>query len=108
MQILSGTAIQYVIKAVAIRCQQQLARFSFVRDVNQDRSLSRIPIHDIVGRELKVPLQLSCVRVNSDNTLRVEVVSFTHIAIEIRGGITNSPIKKIEFGVVATGHPGSA
>jgi|KBSMisStandDraft_5_1062788.scaffolds.fasta_scaffold1359676_1 hypothetical protein len=44
--------------------------------------------------------------VDGDYAFGVGVVALGHIAIEIRGWVSDAPIKQIEFGVIAAGHPG--
>ena len=74
-QHLSIRAIEHVEEAVAIRLQQQLARLALEHRVDEHRRLLRVPVPQIVRRELIVPAQLSGFRVEREDRIRVEVVA---------------------------------
>src|SRR5712672_3712433 len=61
-----------------------------------------------MGRELKMPLQLSGVRIQREHAIGVEIVAGTRAAIEVRRRITRAPVQRVEFGVVGSRHPGGA
>ena len=51
--------VEHVEESVAIRVEHQLARLPCHVGVDEDRGLCRIPVPEIVRRELVVPLQLA-------------------------------------------------
>src|SRR5581483_2222046 len=57
-------------------------------------------------RELEVPLYFAGVRVDGKNAGRVEVVSGTGIADEVRSGVAGGPIESIQFRIIRSRHPG--
>jgi hypothetical protein len=52
-----------------------------------------------------MPLQFSRVRIQRDDAVAVEVVAFAIVAVPIGPGITDAPIRQIQFGIVRTGQP---
>src|SRR5882762_7916472 len=57
---------------------------------------------------LEVPLQLSGIQVQRNNTIRVEIGSLAGVAVEIGGRIADSPVDRVQGGIERAGHPGGA
>ena len=98
-------AIEHVEEAVAIGLQQQFARRSLERGINQQQRLLRIPVPQIVRRELKVPAKLARLRVERDNRVRIQVVSLTAAAIGVRVRVSSRPEERPRLRIVAAWQP---
>src|SRR5947209_9175454 len=73
--------------------------------VCNNRCLCRVPIMGIVRRDRKTPHQLSCIRIQGDDTAGVKIVSWTRFPIKYGGRIARSPVEAIECRVVGSCHP---
>ena len=89
--------IEDVVDAVAIRLQQQLARLSVERRVEQDRHLERVPVVHIVRRVLEMPFHLAGVDVERDDAVGVEVVALAVVADEIGRRLSGAPVDQVEL-----------
>src|SRR5205814_5242299 len=101
-------AVQDIEIAVAIRFEEQLSLLALVAGIDQDGSLRRVVVKEVVRRKLEIPFELSRVGVQGDDTIGIEVVPRARAAIKVRSGIAGAPINCIEFRIVRAGHPGSA
>src|SRR2546430_993026 len=101
-------AVQDIEIAVAIRFEEQLSLLAMVAGIDQDGSLRRVVVKEVVRRKLKIPFELSRVGVQGEDTIGIEVVPRARAAIKVRSGIAGAPINCIEFRIVRAGHPGSA
>ena len=104
-QHFSIRAIEHVEEAVAIRLQQQLARLPLEHRIDEHRWLLRVPIPQIVRRELIVPAQLSGLRVEREDGIRVQVVALPLAAVGVRIRISRRPEQRVGLGVVGPGQP---
>ena len=105
-QELAGLAVEHVEERVAVREEHQLALLAAERRVGQHRDLRRIPVVDVVRRELEVPLQLAGVGVEGHHRVGVEVVALPHRAVVVRAGVAGAPVQEVQLRVVGAGHPG--
>ena len=103
---LSVRAIEHVEEAVAVGLQQQFARRALERRVYQQQRLLRIPVPQIMRRELKVPAKLARLRVERDNRVRIQIVSLTSAAIGVGIRISGRPEERPGFRIVAARQPG--
>ncbi len=107
-QHFSGGAIEHVEQAVAIGGHDHLGRSLLQRNRREHRHLRRIPIVQIVRRELIVPAQLARVDVERDERARVQVVALAILSV-VRGiRIARAIEHEIQIGVVAPRHPHTA
>src|SRR6266853_966642 len=67
--------------------------------------MGRIPIIDVVRRELKMPPELAGVAIQSDQRTGIEIVALAPVAVVVGPGIAGSPIHKVELGIVGAGDP---
>src|SRR5215471_15126406 len=61
---------------------------------------------DVMRGELKMPPALARVRVECDHRTTEKVITFAHLAIEIRPRIADAPIQGVRLGIICAGHPG--
>ena len=78
---------------------------SLERGINQQQRLLRIPIPQIVRRELKVPAKLARLRVERDNRVGIQVVSLTAAAIGVGIRVSRGPEERPRLRIVAAGQP---
>ena len=71
-------------------------------------NLVRVPIVHVVWRELEVPAHLSGVGVDGQEGARVEVVSWSFVAVPVRSRIPDAPVQEVELRVVGACQPGGA
>ena len=93
-------AIEDVEKTVPVRMQEQLSLLPAIRGVDEDIGLIRIPIANIVRRELVVPLQFSCGRIEREHTVGEQIVAAALAIIGIRPRIAGGPVERIGLGIV--------
>ena len=74
-------------------------------DVNERGCFLRVVVPDVVRRELEMPLQFSGLRIQRDDRIRVEVVAFAIVAVEIRRRIAGRPIEGVELRIVGACQP---
>ena len=80
--------------------QKQLSRLSAIRGVDEDIGLIRIPIANIVRRELVVPLQFSGGRIEREDTVGEQIVAAALAIVGIRPRIAGGPVERIGLGIV--------
>src|SRR5262249_24032518 len=107
-QKLAGSSIEHIQKAVAIRLQQQLSRAPAIGRIGEHEWLRSIPIVQVMRSELIIPAQLSGLRLERQNAVRIEVGPFALIAVSGRIRIADRPKPRIGFGVVRASEPGLA
>src|SRR5437899_11221193 len=101
-------AVQNVERPSAIGLDKQSSRLLPVVRVDQDGSLRSVVVIQVVRRKLKIPFELSRIRVQGQNTSGVKIVPMARTAIKIGSGIAGAPINCIQFGIVCAWHPGGA
>src|SRR3954471_14236120 len=92
--------------SILVHMQQKLPRLPFPDRVYKCHRLSRVPVVNIVGRELVVPSQLPGFCVQRYYAGRVKVVTLAFITDIVRAGIPRAPIDEIEARVIRTRGPG--
>ena len=100
--------IECVKEPVAVRNHDDFAKLATDGQIGLHRDVRRVPIVDIVRRELVVPLQLAGIGVKSHERTRVEIVSFAIVAIVVGIGIAGAVVNKVERRIVAPRHPGGS
>src|SRR5258708_20522749 len=100
MEKVATGAIEDVIEASTVGMKHELSYLAFVDRIDEHGKFDCVPVHHVVGRELKVPFDFGSVGVKRDDTLRVEVVPHAHIAVEVRGWIPNPPIEPVQLRVL--------
>ena len=65
--------VEHVKEAVAIGLEQQLARPATIVGVHQDHWFGRIPVVQIMRRELVIPFQFAGLDVQRDHAIGIEV-----------------------------------
>ena len=105
LEKLTGLAVKNVVETVAVGMHQKLSWTAFVGSVDQNRDLYRIPIMQIVRRELKIPFELAAVGVQRDNRLGIKVVSSSRLAVEVRRRVPDAPVEQVQFGIEAPREP---
>ena len=101
-------AIEHVEEAVAIGLDQQLAWLPLPGGVDQHRRLLRIPVVDVVRRELEIPAQLPGLRFEREHRVGVEIVALPLVAVVIEPRVAGRPVHEIELRIVSAGHPAGA
>ena len=107
-QKLAIRPIEHVEKAVAVGLHQELARLTLPDGVHERRRLLRVVVPDVVRRELEMPLQRAGLRIERDDRVGVQVVAQPVVADEIRTGIADRPVDRIELRIVGAGQPRGA
>ena len=79
-----------------------------IPDVNQDWRLGRVPVVNIMGSELVMPLQFSGVGVQRQDAICEEVVARPITIIGIRKRIACGPVQSIGLRIIRAGQPGWA
>src|SRR5690349_3148180 len=59
----------------------------------------------VMRRELEVPLQPARISIESDQRARVEVISWTRIAVPVWSRISDAPVNEIRIRIVRPSHP---
>ena len=73
--------------------------------IDQDWRLSRVPIANVVGGELIMPLQLSGAGVQCQDAIGKEVIAGSIAVVGIRKGIGRGPVEGVGLRIVGTGQP---
>src|SRR5260370_32260150 len=73
--------------------------------IDQHRHMCRIPVVDVVRRELKMPAELAGVAIQAHQRTGIEVVAPTSVAVVVGSRIAGSPIDQVEYGVLRAGDP---
>src|ERR1039458_6695755 len=73
--------------------------------VDQYGNFSCVPVVQVVGRKLVIPLQGSTIRIKGYHAVGVEIVSLARLPIPIGGGVANPPIKQVQLRIVRAGKP---
>jgi hypothetical protein len=71
---LAGQAIENVVEPIPVSHQSQLPLRATNGRIHQDRDVRRIPIVHVVWRELKMPLQLSRIGMESHDGRGVQII----------------------------------
>src|SRR5882672_42033 len=101
-------AIEYVEESISVSLHKQFPRPALVGKIDQNRGFRRVIVEQVMRCELKMPLQLSGVRIQREHAIGVEIIAGPRAAIEIRRRITRAPVQRVEFGVVGSRHPSGA
>ena len=80
--------------------QQELSLLTAIRSVDENVGLIRIPIANIVRRELVVPLQFSSGRIEGEDTVGEQIVAAALAIVGIRPRIAGGPVERIGLGIV--------
>ena len=91
--------VEDIIETVTIRLHQQLSGLSLVGRIYQHRCLIGIPIVRVVGRELEIPFELSCIGVQRDDAIGVEIIASAAASVEIWPGVAGWPIDQVQCGI---------
>src|SRR5438128_6125193 len=91
-QELAVCPVQDVEEPVPVRMQQEFSSFAPIPRVDQDWGLSRVPIANVVGSELIMPLQLSGVGVQCQDAIGKQVIARPIAVVGIGKGITRGPV----------------
>ena len=85
--------------------QHQLAPLTLPVGVDEHRRLRRVPIPEIVRRELVVPLQPPRRAIQREDRIGIQVVSPAVIAVVLLAGVPRGPVDRVELRIVAAGEP---
>ena len=96
-QQLAVGAIEDVEEAVAVGVQHQLARLALPVRVDQHRRLRRVPVPQIVRRELVVPLQLAVGALQREDAAGIEVVPLAIVAVVFLRRVAGRPVDDVEL-----------
>src|SRR5262249_3060796 len=107
-QVLARGAVEDKEKGIAAGLREKFPRLAFELSIEQNGSFDRVPVVDVVRRRLKGPDKFARVRIERNDGASVEIVAGPIGACQHRIGIAGAPIKKIEVGIVSSGHPGHA
>ena len=102
----SVLAIQAIEIPVAMRLDQRLDRFAVAFDVDQHGCVHAVIIPDVVRAILKMPFIGAVVGIEGDDGASVQVVSRPHFAVEVGRGIADSPVQRVQIGIVSARNPG--
>ena len=78
----------------------------FEGQVNQVQLESRIVVPNVLRDLLVVPFQPAGVGVEGHDATRVEIIAAAAGGVEVRRGIADAPVEKVQFRIVGAGHPG--
>ena len=67
--------------------------------------MNGIPVVSVMRRELIVPAELACVRIERQKTIGIKIVSLAAIAEVQRRWIARPPINQVQLGIITTGDP---
>ena len=104
-QELARQPIEHIEKAIALGRQNHFSRFALPRYVGQERNLHRVPVELVVRVELVVPLQRAGVGIEGHDRAGVEVVTGSHVAVVVRTGIADAPVREVGLRIVGSRHP---
>src|SRR5258708_23869629 len=104
----AGDTIENVEKSVAVGLHQKVSGFAALFDIDEHWGFVGVKVIQVVRRELEIPLQLSCVRIQGQEASCIKVVAGAGISHKIGSGITGGPVNGVELGIVGTGHPGGS
>src|SRR5262249_15058019 len=99
---LSVRAIEDVEEPIAIGLQQRFAGLPLPLRIYKYRGFLRIPIVDIVRRELEIPLEFAGFGFERENRVAVQVVALAVVAIVVETGIAGRPVDEIELRIVGS------
>src|SRR5260370_17831161 len=92
-------------KTITASLRQKLALLTLELAVEQDRRLDGIPAVHVVWRGLKIPGELSRVRIQSDDGASVKIVAGPRISGEHGAGIARAPVEQLQPRVIHASHP---
>ena len=87
---------------------QQLAFLAVDRQVDQHAFVGGIPVPDVVGNLLVVPLQFPAVGIQGHDAIGIEIVSGPVFPVEVGGRIAHPPVDQVQLRIVGARHPGGA
>ena len=64
-----------------------------------------VPIVTVAGRELVVPFAAARRRVQRQHGATEQIVAAAHVRVDVRAGIADGPIQRVEIRIVAAGEP---
>src|SRR4029077_7518626 len=96
---------QNVIETVSISPEHHLAGAAVPTHIGENGDLNGVIIVGVVRRELKIPLQLSGIGIESQNAIGVEVIAGPLSGIPVGARIAGAPIRQIEIGIVRARNP---
>src|SRR5262249_26947947 len=103
--MLAGRAVERVVEAVAVGEHDDFPGPAVDRDVGQHWHLRRVPVVDVVRRELEVPADLAGVCVDRDQGAAVKVVALPAFAVIVGTRVAGAIEQQVLLGVVGTGGP---
>ncbi len=101
---LSGVALHHPDESRLGRMKQQLLS----TPLEQHRLVRGIEVPDVVRQFLSVPLQLARLRIERDDGIRVQIVSFALVSVIVGRRVADSPIQRIGLLVVSAGQPAAS
>ncbi len=100
--------VEHVKKPVPITHHDHLTGLPLPVHFSQNRHVIGIPVVQIMGRKLIVPAQLTGIRIQRNQRIRIEIVTGSSVTVIIRIRIAHTPVNEVQFWVKAAVHPGSA
>src|SRR5215471_7226868 len=104
-QKLARQPVQQIVECIAIRYRDQLAGSAAKHGVDQHRYMVRIPVMDVVWRELEMPLELAGIRVEGEQRGGIKVVALARTAVIVGARIARAPVDQVRRRVVGPGGP---
>ena len=101
-------AIEHIEETVAIGVEEKFARFAVEIGVEEDGDFGGVPIVEIEGSELEIPLEFAGVGIEGDDGIGIKIFAFAFGAVVGGSGIAGGPVEKIELGIVCAGDPGGS
>jgi hypothetical protein len=97
--------INRVIEAVAISEHDDFAQLAANLNITEYRHLGRVPVVQIVRRELIVPPQLTGVGIERNDRIAVKIVTETTLAVIVGTRIADTVVEQVELRVECPSHP---
>ena len=101
-------AIEHVEETVAVRVQQKLAGLPVPVRIDEHGRLLRIPVPEVVRRELEVPLEPSSRGLQREDRVGVEIVALPLAAVVVGTRIARRPVERVELRIVRARQPRGA
>ena len=104
-QHFSSQSVEHVEESISISLDQQSARLAMKSSVDEHWRLVRVPVVEIMGRELIVPLQPPCIRIEREHRGAVQVVALALISVVVGTRIARGPVEQPRLRIVRTRQP---
>src|SRR6185437_7348514 len=99
-QKFSGGPVQDVKNSVPVGPKHHFPQFALPLNICENRDLVGIVIALVMGRKLVIPFHFSCICIQGDHRVGIEIIPKALVAIPSRSWISCSPICQVSFRVI--------